>query len=93
MAPLTPASLQSFFTIYRNLFDRLVHDERQYADASSQYPAFGDATWPWVPTSKDSKDRATRTFYNSWMNFVTAKDFAWADAWNVNEAPDRRVRR
>ncbi|KAH9925541.1 uncharacterized protein B0H18DRAFT_876978 [Fomitopsis serialis] len=83
----------SFFTIYRNLFDRLVHDERQYADASSQYPAFGDATWPWVPASKDSKDRATRTFYNSWMNFVTAKDFAWADAWNVNEAPDRRVRR
>ncbi|KAH9838779.1 uncharacterized protein C8Q71DRAFT_752827 [Rhodofomes roseus] len=83
----------SFFTIYHNLFDRLAQEERQFTDASSQHPSLGDATWPWVPANKDSRDRAARTFYNSWMNFVTAKDFAWADAWNINEAPDRRVRR
>ncbi|KZT63451.1 DnaJ-domain-containing protein [Daedalea quercina L-15889] len=85
----------SFFTIYRNLFDRLAHDEQQYDAPSSLplYPSFGDATWPWAASNKDSKDRAARAFYNVWMNFVTAKDFAWADAWNVNEAPDRRVRR
>ena len=87
--------IQSFFTIYRNLFDRLAHDERQHSEAGphAAYPTFGDATWPWAPASKDARDTATRTFYNFWMNFVTAKDFAWADTWNINEAPDRRVRR
>ncbi|KAI9056822.1 DnaJ-domain-containing protein [Trametes sanguinea] len=81
----------SFFTIYRNLFDRLAHDERQYAD--TPLPSFGYSTWPWLPPSKAEQDQCARTFYNYWTNFVTSKEFEWADQWNIAEAPDRRVRR
>ncbi|KAL7279397.1 hypothetical protein ACG7TL_007238 [Trametes sanguinea] len=80
-----------FFTIYRNLFDRLAHDERQYVD--TPLPSFGYSTWPWLPPSKAEQDQCARTFYNYWTNFVTSKEFEWADQWNIAEAPDRRVRR
>ncbi|KAL6307501.1 hypothetical protein BKA93DRAFT_815864 [Sparassis latifolia] len=81
----------SFYTLYRNLFDRLAHDECQWIDVP--FPSFGYSTWPWVPVSKGQQDKAARTFYSYWMNFVTNKDFTWMEAWNVSEAPDRRVRR
>ncbi|TFK86714.1 DnaJ-domain-containing protein [Polyporus arcularius HHB13444] len=81
----------SFFTIYRHLFDRLAHDEKQYENVP--LPSFGDSTWPWLPPSKEEKDRCARTFYTHWTNFVTNKEFEWADQWNLAEAPDRRVRR
>ncbi|KAI0759556.1 hypothetical protein BD413DRAFT_722231 [Trametes elegans] len=81
----------SFFTIYRNLFDRLAHDEKQYVDVP--LPSFGESTWPWLAPSKAEQDRCARTFYNYWTNFATGKVFEWADQWNIAEAPDRRVRR
>ncbi|KAI0654687.1 hypothetical protein C8Q70DRAFT_1026436 [Cubamyces menziesii] len=81
----------SFFTIYRNLFDRLAHDEKQYSD--TLLPSFGYSTWPWLPPSKTEQDQCARTFYTFWTNFVTNKEFEWADQWNIAEAPDRRVRR
>ncbi|KAI8969849.1 DnaJ domain-containing protein [Trametes punicea] len=81
----------SFFTIYRNLFDRLAHDERQYID--THLPSFGYSTWSWLPASKAEHDQCARTFYSYWTNFVTNKEFEWADQWNIAEAPDRRVRR
>ncbi|OSX59062.1 hypothetical protein POSPLADRAFT_1075842 [Postia placenta MAD-698-R-SB12] len=81
----------SFFTIYRNLFSRLAHDESQYVDVP--YPSLGHPTSPWVPASKDEKDAAARTFYTFWLNFATNKDFHWEDGWDVSQAPDRRVRR
>ncbi|KZT02892.1 DnaJ-domain-containing protein [Laetiporus sulphureus 93-53] len=81
----------SFFTIYRNLFDRLAYDEKQYVDMT--LPSFGDSTWPWAPPSKTEQEKAARTFYNFWLNFLTKKDFNWAEQWNISEAPDRRVRR
>ena len=83
--------MQSFFTIYRNLFDRLAHDEKHHDD--TPLPTFGDSTWPWLPPSRDEKDKCARTFYTYWTNFATNKDFEWADQWNIAEAPDRRVRR
>lgn len=82
---------QSFFTIYRNLFDRLAYDEKPYVDMA--FPSFGDSTWPWAPPSKTEQEKAARTFYNFWLNFLTNKDFNWAEQWNISEAPDRRVRR
>ncbi|KAI0648851.1 DnaJ domain-containing protein [Trametes meyenii] len=83
--------VNSFFTIYRNLFDRLAHDERQFTDVL--LPSFGRSAWPWSAPSKAEHDQCARTFYNYWTNFVTNKEFEWADQWNIAEAPDRRVRR
>ncbi|PCH42611.1 DnaJ-domain-containing protein [Wolfiporia cocos MD-104 SS10] len=81
-----------FFTIYRNLFDRLAAEESQWVN-NVPFPSFGDSTWPWVPVSKSEQARAARTFYNYWMNFASYKDFSWEDKWNIMEAPDRRIRR
>ena len=47
----------------------------------------------WAPATKEDADTAARTFYNFWLNFATDKDFSWADQWEINDAPDRRVRR
>ncbi|ETW82939.1 hypothetical protein HETIRDRAFT_66827 [Heterobasidion irregulare TC 32-1] len=80
-----------FFTIYRNLFARLAHDEAPYTDV--EFPSFGDSTWTWTAPSKDKQMEAARTFYNYWLNFGTEKDFTWCDMYNLSEAPDRRVRR
>ncbi|PAV16609.1 hypothetical protein PNOK_0822900 [Pyrrhoderma noxium] len=90
----------SFFTLFRNLFARLAADECSFTDHSvDDYPSFGYSTWPWATPSAGSNSRqgsppsAARHFYNFWLGFATAKDFAWADSWNTGEAPDRQVRR
>lgn len=86
--------MQSFFTIYRNLYVRLAYDESQWSgNPVDSYPSFGNASWSWAPPSKEEADTAARTFYNLWLNFVTDKDFSWVDLWETNDAPDRRVRR
>ncbi|KAL5526038.1 hypothetical protein ACEPAG_7376 [Sanghuangporus baumii] len=86
-----------FFTLYRNLFNRLASDECAITSHSpSDYPSFGDSTWTWNgPTGHGdiSPKEGARYFYNFWLGFATAKDFAWAEQWNLNEAPDRQIRR
>lgn len=85
--------IQSFFTLYGNLFTRLAQEESQWGESADSHPSFGDSTWSWLPSSKDEGEKNARMFYNVWMNFSTSKDFVWAESWDVNEAPDRRVRR
>ncbi|KAH8994792.1 DnaJ-domain-containing protein [Lactarius akahatsu] len=80
-----------FFTIYRNLFDRLAREER--LSNTVEFPSFGYSTWDWAAPSKERPSEAARHFYNFWLNFTTDKEFAWSDQWNVSEAPDRQVRR
>ncbi|KAK0204621.1 DnaJ domain-containing protein [Desarmillaria ectypa] len=80
-----------FFTVYRNLFNRLKAEEAMISDID--LPSFGYSTWTWTPAHKGEDSPAARTFYNVWINFVTNKDFSWCDQWNLTEAPDRRVRR
>lgn len=88
---------RSFYSIYGNLFARLAQEEELHGGPpADQVPGLGTAEWPWaVPRSKDrnAPDNSARTFYNYWASFVTNKDFAWADQWNVNDAPDRKLRR
>ena len=49
-------------------------------------------TLPSFGTSQSSIDDV-KTFYASWLNFVTCLSFAWMDKYDVNEAPNRYVRR
>ncbi|KJA23016.1 hypothetical protein HYPSUDRAFT_66731 [Hypholoma sublateritium FD-334 SS-4] len=81
----------SFFSLYRNLFSRLSAEERLF-DSPHDYPSFGLSTWKWSTGKQDGTDNP-RDFYNAWMNFITEKDFSWMEQWNINEAPERRVRR
>lgn len=82
---------QSFFSLFRNLFTRLSSEERIH-EASIEYPPFGLSTWKWATGKQDINDNP-RDFYNVWVNFTTEKDFSWLEQWNINEAPERRVRR
>ncbi|KAF5382061.1 hypothetical protein D9615_004223 [Tricholomella constricta] len=84
----------SFFTLYRNLFERLRAEEAMFS-ADADFPSFGYSTWPWAAVDKndDHEHEAARLFYAAWVNFATAKDFIWSEQWNLAEAPDRRVRR
>ncbi|KAG5731586.1 DnaJ like protein subfamily C member, partial [Termitomyces sp. T112] len=82
----------SFFTLYRNLFERLGAEEAMFS-ADIKYPSFGYSTWTWTGTGKDDDRQAVKLFYAAWINFATAKDFTWSEQWNLNEAPDRRVKR
>jgi len=84
-------SLQGFYALYRNLFYRLAKEEQAW-NADVEYPSFGYSTWSWI-TPKGQEHEAARAFYNSWLSFSTAKDFAWTEQYNLSEAPDRRVRR
>ena len=61
-------------------------------DSPLDYPPFGFSTWQWSTRKQDVTDNP-RDFYNTWLNFATEKDFSWMEQWNINEAPDRRVRR
>ncbi|KAH8817667.1 hypothetical protein DL96DRAFT_1623054 [Flagelloscypha sp. PMI_526] len=81
----------SFFSLYRNLFDRLAAEENAWSEDPLEFPVFGNSTTPWLPPSKG--EEGARTFYHIWTNFATLKDFAWSDKYNVNDAPDRRIRR
>ena len=83
--------LQGFYNIYHQLFNRLAAEEAMF-EPGVTYPSFGYSDRPWA-TAKSSGEPDVRSFYTAWTNFATAKDFAWADQWNLNEAPDRRVRR
>ena len=83
---------KSFFTIYRNLFERLAHDESPFCD--TRFPSFGYSTWSWVPQIKtEDREEDVKYFYDVWLNFASAKQFSWVEQWNLSEAPDRRTRR
>ncbi|KAI5892402.1 DnaJ-domain-containing protein [Schizophyllum commune H4-8] len=84
-------SADGFYNIYHQLFNRLAAEEAMF-EPDVTYPSFGYSNTPWG-TAKSSGEPDVRSFYTAWTNFATAKDFAWADQWNLNEAPDRRVRR
>ncbi|KAI5121238.1 hypothetical protein M0805_007245 [Coniferiporia weirii] len=86
-----------FFMLYRNLFARLAADECAFTSRNpSDYPSFGYSTWTWSGVKSESQSgslEGARFFYNSWLGFATAKDFAWVESWSTAEAPDRQVRR
>src|ERR1700735_1036875 len=86
-----PSVLQGFFTIYRNLFDRLAREEQ--LSKTVEFPSFGYSTWDWAASSREQHSQAARHFYIFWLNFTSALEFPWSDLWNVSEAPDRQVRR
>ena len=79
----------SFYGVYGALFRALDAQEQAASLALDKArfatgPPFGEAEAPW---------ETVRAFYNHWSGFVTLKTFAWADAYNLNEADNRKVRR
>jgi DnaJ family protein A protein 5 len=82
-----------FYAVYRRVFDAIGRDEAEHrqrdavdptASTWSSPPSFGTAhsTWPEV-----------QRFYAWWQQFVTQRDFSWADHYPLSKAPNRKVRR
>lgn len=76
-----------FYRVYNNLFVQLDKEEEleEMVDVEHKHaPRFGDSL---------STDEEVLRFYNYWSDFVTMKEFSYADAYNPNVAPNRRVKR
>lgn len=80
--------MQGFYTVYRGVFEGLLQKEVEAAErAAKKGPAptgFGRADSPWAEVS---------AFYQYWLQFVSDRHFAWADAHNLASAPNRKVAR
>ncbi|EGD79218.1 hypothetical protein PTSG_12963 [Salpingoeca rosetta] len=80
-------SPQGFYTVYRELFQRIVEDEQLIMKLSSDkdIPSFGD--------SRSNVQKVVRPFYKHWDAFTTRRHFHSCDKWDLRDAPNRRVRR
>ncbi|KAJ3500639.1 hypothetical protein NMY22_g19195 [Coprinellus aureogranulatus] len=67
----------SFFTIYRNLFDRLASEENML-NPYMEYPSFGYSTWPFTTEMKKrtGADGAAREFYSVWQTLSPRRSSA-----------------
>ncbi|KAK4523925.1 hypothetical protein GAYE_SCF00G1823 [Galdieria yellowstonensis] len=74
----------SFYTRFREVFETLDREERSFAEDVVLAPSFGRSDSSWEDVSK---------FYSYWENFQTKKPFAFVDKWNLNDAPNREIRR
>lgn len=83
---------KGFFSVFAQVFETLAREEEEDSEDSSNHgdrkshrmPVFGgmEADWSTV-----------REFYAVWEAFTSAKTFAFADKWNLAEAPSRDYRR
>lgn len=76
-----------FYSTYARAFDSIARAEARHRPRSSaarDWPAFGAAASKWADVA---------AFYRSWTNYASDMTFAWEDAHNTNEAPNRLTRR
>lgn len=74
----------SFYTRFREVFETLDREERSFQEEEALAPSFGRSDSSWEDVNK---------FYSYWENFQTRKPFAFVDKWNLNDAPNREIRR
>ncbi|BDA42473.1 DnaJ homolog subfamily C member 21 at N-terminal half [Coccomyxa sp. Obi] len=79
---------KGFYTVYRDVFDGLFKHETEAAERTGKKGpspvGFGRSDSPWSEVS---------AFYQYWLQFVSDREFAWADVHNLASAPNRKVRR
>ena len=77
----------NFYRVYANLFRTLDKEEEMEESVGDEHdflPDFGDA---------DSNSDDVFKFYGQWKFFSTLKNFSYADKYNPNTAPNRRIKR
>eukprot|EP00177_Eucheuma_denticulatum_P007340 GFKZ01013357.1.p1 GENE.GFKZ01013357.1~~GFKZ01013357.1.p1 ORF type:complete len:618 (+),score=129.11 GFKZ01013357.1:120-1856(+) len=76
---------KAYYAFYGGVFDRLWAEEVEVREGGRRVGvSFGGSQAAWT---------TVREFYAFWESFVSAKTFAFADKWNLAEAPNRDVRR
>ncbi len=72
--------------MYREVFEGLARSESEAAERGGKRgpaPAgFGRSDSPWSEVS---------AFYRYWLQFVSDREFGWADVHNLASAPNRKV--
>lgn len=87
-----PECEHNFYAVYRKVFAAVYDGEsdgKSNADDTLStlhiLPRdFGTPHTPWEDVA---------SFYQKWESFASCLNFAWADLYDINEAPNRRVRR
>ena len=82
-----PNQDKNFYSVYDELFKQLDREEYMEEQVGSKHP---DA--PHFGTHYSCADDVF-AFYDDWKFFSTQKKFTYADLYNPNEAPNRRVKR
>ncbi|XP_065222541.1 dnaJ homolog subfamily C member 21-like [Planococcus citri] len=78
-------SNNSFYTIYREVFNKLAAEESEYlAEDDMDLPEFGKS---------DSSYDIVSKFYGYWSSFCTKKTYSWLNTYDINEAENRRILR
>lgn len=74
---------KSFYTIYREVFNKLAAEESEYlAENDSSPPEFGKS---------DSSYEEVKKFYGYWSSFCTKKSYTWLNTYDISEAENRRI--
>lgn len=82
-----PKKEDNFYRVYAELFrqlDKEEEEEETVGDEHTNLFSFGDA---------DSTAEQVFKFYTDWKYFSTKKKFSYADKYNPNDAPNRRIQR
>jgi DnaJ family protein A protein 5 len=84
---------EGFFKVYRMVFASVFENENQTGNHDEFDIEGNGARLPEDFGSSKAEWEDVANFYQSWESFTTTLNFAWADAYDVKEAPSRRVRR
>ncbi|XP_047472307.1 dnaJ homolog subfamily C member 21-like isoform X2 [Penaeus chinensis] len=71
---------KSFYTVYRQLFEKIAAKDMQYMDDDEEdiaIPNFGKS---------DSDLEDVAQFYGYWSSYCTSMSFAWVDEYDIREA-------
>lgn len=83
-----------FFKVYEEVFNLIVEEEEEARlndfDKEESIPSYHES--PGFGNSKTSLDDVGR-FYDFWENFISSKNFAWADEYKPSKDYDRRMNR
>ncbi|GJP31397.1 hypothetical protein CLOM_g21985 [Closterium sp. NIES-68] len=83
---------EGFYAVYAEVFDEIFEKEVAAARRAAKKGEEIEMSAP--PLGKrDSSAADVSAFFKFWQSFVSVRDFAWKDQYNLNEAPNRRVRR
>ena len=83
----SPEEKDNFYRVYDRLFKQLDKEEELEEEVNVKHkdaPEFG---------AHYSCAEDVFAFYDSWQYFTTGKPFAYADLYDANQAPNRRVKR
>lgn len=87
-------SSDGFYMVYGKVFTDILEEEEearlnddqkeQNLTSYLESPQFGKS---------DTEDKEVEAFYEYWDNFITSKNFSWADEYKISKDYERRVNR